>query len=89
MAPDPTPEDELMLISTLPDLGGRAFDPLGFVFEQAMLGGIGGSHNTRNMVQSLIAHATRFGADAVIDVKTVLGGDGAWCVMTGTAVKIR
>jgi uncharacterized protein YbjQ (UPF0145 family) len=38
------------------------------------------------MVQSLVDQATRLGANGIIDVRTVLGGDTAHCVMTGTAV---
>ena len=75
-----------MLISTLPDAGARAFDPLGFVVAQAALGSIGGG-NTQKMVQTLVLQAQQFGADAIIDVKTVLGG--GYCVMSGTAVRLR
>ncbi len=76
-----------MIIATLPHLGDRPFDPLGLVFAQATLGAIGGG-NTKKMVQSLIAQAQEFGADAIVDVTTAMG-DGGHCVMTGTAVKLR
>ncbi|MDI1465959.1 hypothetical protein QEZ54_33790 [Catellatospora sp. KI3] len=76
-----------MIISTLPDLGGRAFEVRGFVFAHAILGSLGGG-NTQQMVQQLIDQAARFGADGIVDVKTVVGGDNGHCVMTGTAVKL-
>lgn len=77
-----------MLISTLPDLPGRQFDVLGFVVAQAAFAALGGG-NAQKMVQSLIEQAQRFGADGIVDLKTVIGGDHAYCVMTGTAVKLR
>ncbi len=77
-----------MVISTLPHLGDRAFDALGLVYAQGTLGALGGG-NTQKMVQSLFAQAQQFGADAIIDVTTVIGGDTGHCVMTGTAVKLR
>jgi uncharacterized protein YbjQ (UPF0145 family) len=40
------------------------------------------------MVQSIVEQATRFGADAVVDLTTVIGGPAGHCVMTGTAVKL-
>jgi hypothetical protein len=77
-----------VLISTLPELPGRSFDVLGLVVAQGAFGAIGGG-NTQKMVQQLIEQAQRFGADGIVDVKTVLGGDSAHCVMTGTAVKLK
>jgi hypothetical protein len=77
-----------VLISTLPDLPGRQFDVLGFVVAQGAFAALGGG-NVQKMVQSLIEQAQRFGADGIVDVKTVIGGDHAYCVMTGTAVKLR
>jgi hypothetical protein len=77
----------VVLISTLPDLSGRSYEVRGFVFAHAILGAIGGG-NTQKMVQQLIDQAARFGADGIIDVKTVIGGETAHCVMTGTAVKV-
>lgn len=76
-----------MLISTLPQLPGRSFEVLGLVTAHAVLGAIGGG-NPQKMIQQLIEQAQRFGADAIVDVKTVLGGDSAHCMMTGTAVKL-
>jgi len=76
-----------VLISTLPDLSGRTFQILGFVVAHATLGALGGG-NPQKMIQQLIDQAQRFGADAIIDVKTIVGGDAAHCVMTGTAVKL-
>jgi hypothetical protein len=77
-----------VLISTLPDLPGRSFDVLGFVVAQGAFAAIGGG-NVQKMVQQLIEQAQRFGADGIVDVKTVIGGDSAHCVMTGTAVKLQ
>jgi hypothetical protein len=76
-----------VLITTLAEVPGRHFTVQGFVYAQAALGGPGGG-NTQKMVQQLIDQASRFGADGIIDVKTVLGGDMGFCVMTGTAVKL-
>ncbi|MBV1855311.1 hypothetical protein [Catellatospora tritici] len=76
-----------MIISTLPDLGGRAFEVRGLVVAHAILGALGGG-NTQKMVQQLIDQAARFGADGIVDVRTVMGGDSGHCVMTGTAVKL-
>jgi hypothetical protein len=77
----------VVLISTLPDLAGRRFEVRGFVFAHAILGAIGGG-NTQKMVQQLIDQATRFEADGIVDLKTLIGGESAHCVMTGTAVKV-
>jgi hypothetical protein len=76
-----------VLLSTLAALPGQAFEVRGFVFAQSTLGSIGGG-NTRKMVQSLAEQATHFGADAIVDVSTIIGGDSGHCVMTGTAVKL-
>ena len=76
-----------MLISTLPDLPGHAFLVKGLVCEYAALGAMGGG-KTRKIVESLTEQARRLDADAIVDLKTVVGGDTAYCVMTGTAVKI-
>jgi len=76
-----------VLISTLPNLPGHSYQVLGFVVAHATLGALGGG-NPQKMIQQLIEQAQRFGADAIIDVKTVLGGDAAHCLMTGTAVKL-
>src|SRR5450432_3746442 len=62
-----------MLISTLPDVPGWAFQVKGLVFAQAALGSLGGG-NAKKMVQSVSEQA---GA---------LGADSGHCVMTGTAV---
>lgn len=78
-----------MLISTLPDLGGRPFEVRGMVFAQAFLGAIGGG-NLQKMVQTLIEQAGQFGADGIVNVQTALstGDTAAYCVITGTAVKL-
>ena len=76
-----------MLLSSLPDLPGRPFDVRGFVFASAALSGLGGG-NLPSMVQSIVEQANRFGADAVVDLTTIIGGPAGHCVMTGTAVKL-
>jgi hypothetical protein len=76
-----------VLITTLPDLGGRAFEIRGLVYAHATLNALGGG-NPQKMVQQLIDQASRFEADGIIDVKTVIGGDSATAIMTGTAVKL-
>lgn len=76
-----------MLITTLVGVPGRSFAVLGFVCAQTHFGGLGAG-NTQQMIQQLIDQASRFGADGIIDVKTIVGGgDYGFCVMTGTAVK--
>lgn len=74
-----------VLLSSLPELPGRPFDVRGFVFAEAYLEYR--STSTVWMVQSLIEQAQRFDADAIVDLRTVLGGD-TYCVMTGTAVRL-
>jgi uncharacterized protein YbjQ (UPF0145 family) len=76
-----------VFLSTLPDVPGWGIEIRGLVYAQATLGSMGGG-NTRKLVQSLTEQATGFGADGVVDVRTVLGGDTGHCVMTGTAVKL-
>jgi uncharacterized protein YbjQ (UPF0145 family) len=77
-----------VLISTLPELPGYALTEVkGFVCEYAALGTMGGG-KTRKLVDSMADQARRLGADAIVDVKTVIGGDSGICVMTGTAVRI-
>jgi uncharacterized protein YbjQ (UPF0145 family) len=77
-----------MLLSTLSEIPGRTFEVLGFVFAQATFGSIGGG-NTKKMVQSLIEQAQGFGADGIVHLTTVVGGDSGHCVMTGTAVRLQ
>ena len=77
-----------MLISTLSEVPGLTYELRGLVFAQAALQAIGGG-NTQKMVMSLIEQAQHLGANGIIDVKTVVGGDVAYCVMTGTAVVLR
>jgi uncharacterized protein YbjQ (UPF0145 family) len=77
-----------VLISTLPELPGYELTGVqGFVCEYAALGAMGGG-KTRKLVDSMADQAGRLGADAIVDVKTVIGGDSGICVMTGTAVRI-
>ncbi len=77
-----------MLISTLPELPGHDLTGVqGFVCEYAALGAMGGG-KTRKLIDSMADQASRLGADAIVDVKTVIGGDTGICVMTGTAVRI-
>ena len=76
-----------MLLSTLPDLPGRPYDVRGLVYASVNLAGLGGG-SVHTMVQSIVEQAARFGADAVVDIKTIIGGQYSHCVMTGTAVKL-
>jgi uncharacterized protein YbjQ (UPF0145 family) len=46
-----------------------------------------GGGKTRKLLDSMADQARRLGADAIVDVKTVIGGDTGICVMTGTAVR--
>lgn len=75
-----------MLLSTLAVVPGRSYEVRGFVFAEATIGSIGGG-NTQKMVRKLIEQATSFGADGIVDIRTVLAGDHGHCVMTGTAVR--
>ncbi|WP_432990422.1 hypothetical protein [Dactylosporangium sp. CA-233914] len=77
-----------MLVSTLSEVPGVAYEVRGLVFADAKLGAIGGG-NMQKMVKSLVGQAEQLGANAIIDVRTVLGGDAGYCVMTGTAVLLR
>jgi hypothetical protein len=76
-----------VLLSTMKDLTPRTYEVRGFVLAHAVLGAIGGG-KTDKMIQSLIEQAQRLGGDGIVDLQTVLGGDSAHCVMTGTAVRI-
>ena len=77
-----------MLISTQPELPGYELTGVqGFVSEYAALGAMGRG-KTRKLVDSMADQARRLGADAIVDVKTVIGGDTGICVLTGTAVRI-
>lgn len=76
-----------MLLSTLAEIPGRSFEVKGFVWAEATLGSMGGG-NTRKMVQSLVEQAQRLDGDGIVDLKTVIGGDSAHCLMTGTAVRL-
>ena len=75
-----------MVISTLPELPGYEFEVRGFVCEYSALGAIGGG-KTRKLLESLTNQANQFNANAIVDLKTVIGGDTGICVMTGTAVQ--
>lgn len=74
-----------MILSTLSELPGKTFEVRGLVFAQESLNSKGAA---QKMIQSLIEQAGRFGADGIIDLKTVIGGEYGHCVMTATAVKI-
>lgn len=74
-----------VLISTLPELPGHNYEVKGLVYEYSALGAMGGG-KTRKMVESLADQARRLDANAIVDLKTVIGGDTGICVMTGTAV---
>jgi len=77
-----------MILSTLPDLPGRSFEVRGLVCAQGTLMAIGGA-SVQKMMQQLAGQAEALGADAVVDVRTVVAGDTPHCVVTGTAVKIQ
>ncbi|MGI5488797.1 heavy metal-binding domain-containing protein [Microtetraspora malaysiensis] len=74
-----------MLISTLPDLAGRAFEVRGLVYAEATLSK---KANIRKAVEQLIEQARRLGADGIVDVKTAFGSQYPYIMMTGTAVKL-
>jgi uncharacterized protein YbjQ (UPF0145 family) len=40
------------------------------------------------MMDTLIEQARAVGADGIVDLRTVIGGELAHCVMTGTAVRL-
>ncbi len=77
-----------MLLSTLAEVPGLTYEVRGLVFAQATLNAIGGG-NTQKMVASLVEQAQRLGANGIIDIRTVMGGESANCVMTGTAVLLK
>gem|GEM_PF-6075639 len=62
------------------------FEVRGLVIAQDVLLAVGGPQ-VHKMVKSLIEQAESFGADGIVDVRTVLGYSGA-CVLSGTAVKL-
>jgi hypothetical protein len=76
-----------MLISTLPTLPGRAFEVRGCVCAHLTLAG-GRGDKVQKMMDTLIEQARGFGADGIVDLRTVIGGELAHCVMTGTAVRL-
>jgi hypothetical protein len=78
----------IMLLSTLSGLPGQTFRVQGLVCAQGVLGAIRGD-KIQKMMQSLVEQAEGLGADSIVDVRTVLTGDSAHCVITGTAVKIQ
>lgn len=75
-----------MVISTLPELPGYEFEVRGLVCEYSALGAMGGG-KTRKMLESLTTQASQLNANAIVDLKTVIGGETGICVMTGTAVQ--
>jgi len=46
-----------------------------------------GGGKTRKLLESLTTQASQLNANAIVDLKTVIGGDTGICVMTGTAVQ--
>jgi uncharacterized protein YbjQ (UPF0145 family) len=76
-----------MLLSTLPDLPGRPFDVRGLAFAQAT---VTRDKDIQGMIQSIVEQAARFGADSIVDIKTIVGSGASWqrVIMTGTAVKL-
>ena len=79
--------EDVMLISTLPEVPGYSFEVKGIVVADATFHASKGG-KALNLVQALSDQAQRLGGDAVVDVKTILGGDSPYCVMTGTAVRL-
>jgi hypothetical protein len=75
-----------MLMSTLPTLPGREFEVRGCVCVHLTLAGRG--DRVQKMMETLIEQARGFGADGIVDLRTVIGGELAHCVMTGTAVRL-
>jgi hypothetical protein len=75
-----------MFMSTLPAVPGYSYQVRGLVYAANFVMSRGGLDV---MTKSLMDQGARFGADAIIDVKTVVaGGDNAKCVMTGTAIRL-
>ncbi|MEU3532647.1 heavy metal-binding domain-containing protein [Streptomyces murinus] len=81
-----------MLMSTLPDLAGRSFEVRGVVYssDSLTLRKNKSSEALQGIIQELCVQAAQLGADAIVDLKTALGGQESrtHCVMTGTAVKL-
>jgi uncharacterized protein YbjQ (UPF0145 family) len=77
-----------MLLSTLPELPGQTFRVKGIVCAQGVLGALRGD-KIQKMMQSLTDQAEAVGADGIVDIRTILAGDTAHCVITGTAVEIQ
>jgi S1-C subfamily serine protease len=74
-----------MLMTTLAEVPGVVFEVKGLVFADARLHASGGG-NLPKMVKSLTEQAQQLGANGIVDIKTAVGGDYGYCVMTGTAV---
>ncbi|MGN6331927.1 MAG: heavy metal-binding domain-containing protein [Motilibacteraceae bacterium] len=74
-----------MLLCTLPQPPGLAFEVKGMVAAQGVLA-VGGA-KVAAMMDSLAEQAEQLGADAVVDVRTTLAATSGHCVMTGTAVR--
>lgn len=77
-----------MLMSTLPELPGMTFEIKGLVCAEGVLMAVGGDRVSK-LMQSLADQAEAFGADGVVDIRTVVSGGSPHCVVTGTAVKLR
>jgi uncharacterized protein YbjQ (UPF0145 family) len=78
-----------MFLSTLPAVPHRDFDVRGLVIAHVQLTSLVRAPVKDSLIQQLIQQAQQLGGDAVIDIKTEIGGEHGHCVMTGTAVKLR
>jgi hypothetical protein len=78
-----------VFLSTLPTVPHRDFDVRGLVVAHLQLTGLGRGGVKDGLIQQLIQQAQQLGGDAVVDIKTEIGGEYGHCVMTGTAVKLR
>jgi hypothetical protein len=78
-----------VFLSTIPEIPGQAFDVRGLVIAHLTLTSLGRGPVKDSLIQQLIQQAQQLGADAVVDIKTEIGGENGHCVMTGTAVKLR
>ena len=78
-----------MFLSTLPNVPHRDFEVRGLVIAHMQLTSLGRGPVKDTLVQQIIQQAQQLGGDAVVDIKTEIGGENGHCVMTGTAVKLR
>lgn len=77
-----------MLMSTLAEPPGLVYEVKGLVFANTNFRAMGGDKMPK-MIKSLVEQAQRLGANGIVDIRTAVGGDAGYCVMTGTAVLIE